>query len=285
MKNRKDGKRVKVNGMQQILMDLKPNRNEADVFINKDIDVTELVEYLDKCKKEGKEYTFFHAVTLAIGKVFYNRNKLNRFVANRHLYEHNKIIISFVAKVSFDDHSEEVMLLIPIEETDNLDTVSKKIKTKVDRVRNKKESKKGANSAIDTLGKLPNIVRIPLIGIFKRLDQLDLLPKSLIEDNLYYSSTILSNIGSLGSEAIYHNNTNLGTASSIITIGKIKDKEIINDKGEKEIRKICDFGMNFDERIADGFYMIKSAKLLQYIISNPHLLEENANTKINLDQE
>ena len=187
MKNRKDGKRVKVNGMQQILMDLKPNRNEADVFINKDIDVTELVEYLDKCKKEGKEYTFFHAVTLAIGKVFYNRNKLNRFVANRHLYEHNKIIISFVAKVSFDDHSEEVMLLIPIEETDNLDTVSKKIKTKVDRVRNKKESKKGANSAIDTLGKLPNIVRIPLIGIFKRLDQLDLLPKSLIEDNLYYS--------------------------------------------------------------------------------------------------
>ena len=284
MKNRKDGKRIKVNGMEQILIDLKPNRNEADVFIDKDIDVTELKQYLDKKKKEGKEYTFFHAVVLAIGKVIYNRNKLNRFVANRHLYEHNNIVISFVAKVSFDDKSEEVMLLIPIDEKDNLDTISKKIKDKVDAVRVKKVDKKGANSAIDTLGKLPNIIRVPLIGLLKRLDQLDLLPESLKQDNLYYSSTIVSNIGSLGSEAIYHNNTNLGTASSILTIGKIKDKEVITENGKKEIRKICDFGMNFDERIADGFYLIKSAKLLQHIVSNPELLEEDANTKIELPE-
>lgn len=283
MRDRKDGKRVKLNGMEQICIDLKPHRNEADVFIDKDIDVTNLKKYLDKKKEEGKDYTFFHAVLLAIAKVLYNRKKLNRFVANRHMYEHNDVVLSFVAKVSFDDKSEEVMLLIPVDEKDNLDTVSKKIRDKVAAVREKHVDKKGANDAIDTLGKLPNIIRVPLIGAFKWLDQRDMLPASLIEDNLYYSSTILSNIGSLGSEAIYHNNTNLGTASSIITIGVIKDKEVIMENGKKEVRKICDFGINFDERIADGFYLIKSCKLLQYIIDNPELLEDEASTKVEVE--
>lgn len=283
MRDRKDGKRVKLNGMEQICIDLKPHRNEADVFIDKDIDVTNLKKYLDKKKEEGKDYTFFHAVLLAMAKVLYNRKKLNRFVANRHMYEHNDVVLSFVAKVSFDDKSEEVMLLIPVDEKDNLDTVSKKIRDKVAAVREKHVDKKGANNAIDTLGKLPNIIRVPLIGAFKWLDQRDMLPASLIEDNLYYSSTILSNIGSLGSEAIYHNNTNLGTASSIITIGVIKDKEIIMENGKKEVRKICDFGINFDERIADGFYLIKSCKLLQYIIDNPELLEDAASTKVEIE--
>lgn len=283
MKNRKDGKRININGMEQILIDLKPHRNEADVFIDKDIDVTELVKYVEKCKSEGKGYTYFHAIVTAFGKVFYNREKLNRFVANRHMYVHNDIVISFVAKVAFDDKSEEVMLLIPIDANDNIESISKKIKNKVDDVRNKKVSKEGANSAIDTLGKLPNVIRVPLIGIFKWLDQRDLLPNDLKQDNLYYSSAIVSNIGSLGSEAIYHNNTNLGTASSITTIGKIRNKEVIDDDGNKKIRKICDFGINFDERVADGFYLIKSLKLLQHIISNPELLEEDASTKVNID--
>ena len=283
MRDRKDGKRVALNGMEQICIDLKPHRNEADVFIDKDIDVTNLKKYLDKKKEEGKDYTFFHAILLAMAKVLYNRKKLNRFVANRHMYEHNDVVLCFVAKLSFDDNSVEVMLLIPVDEKDNLDTVSKKIRDKVSAVREKHVDKKGANDAIDTLGKLPNIIRVPLIGAFKWLDQRDMLPASLKEDNLYYSSTILSNIGSLGSEAIYHNNTNLGTASSIITIGVIKDKEIIMENGKKEVRKICDFGINFDERIADGFYLIKSCKMLQHIIDNPKLLEDAASTKVEME--
>ena len=63
------------------------------------MDVTKLVEYIEKKKKEGKEYTYFHAFMTAIGATIYNRPKLNRFVTNRHVYEHNEIIISFVAKI------------------------------------------------------------------------------------------------------------------------------------------------------------------------------------------
>ena len=285
MRNRRDAKRIKdINGMFQIMLDLKPNRCDSDVFINQKMDVTKLVEYVEKKKKEGKDITYFHTFLTAIGKTIYNRPKLNRFIANRHVFEHNDITISFVAKISFDDRSEEIMVMVPIEEKDNIDTISKKVKDKVDSIRNKKAKKEGANDAIDVIGKLPNIVRVPLVGIFKWMDKNDLLPQSLIKDNLYYSSIIVSNLGAIKCGAIYHNLTNFGTCSSLATMGEIKKAEVINDKGKKEIRSICEFGINLDERIADGYYFAKSVQLLQYIFDNPELLEEDVSSKINVKE-
>ena len=36
------------------------------------------------------------------------------------------------------------------------------------------------------------------------------------------------------------------------------------------------------ERIADGFYMIKSIQLLEYILDNPKLLEDDCNAKVEI---
>ncbi|MCH5167740.1 MAG: 2-oxo acid dehydrogenase subunit E2 [Erysipelotrichales bacterium] len=278
--DRKDAKRVReISGMFQIMMDLKPQRSVSDVYINQKMDVTELCKYIEKRKEKGDHITIFHAFMTGIGKVYYNRPYLNRFVANRHVYEHNDVVISFVAKVAFDDKAEEMMILTKIDPDDNLDSISKKIADKVDSIRNKKEDKKGANNAIDFLGKLPNIIRIPIVGIFKWCDKMGILPASLVEDNLYYSSLIVSNLGSIHCGAILHNITNFGTASGLATMGEIKDEEVIIN-GKKEIRKICEFGINLDERIADGYYFAKSIQLLQHIFDNPKMLEENADKKI-----
>ena len=280
----RNAKRVKdITGMQQVMIDLKPNRCDSDVFINQKIDVTNLMDYLAKKKEEGNHITFFHAIVAAIGKVIYNRNKLNRFVSNRHIYEHNDVVLSFVAKISFDDHSEEMMIMVPIEANDNIDTISEKISGYVDKVRKSKElNKEGANDAIDIVGKLPNIIRIPIVGLLKWCDKKGILPGFLVKDNLYYSSIIVSNLGSIRCGAIYHNLTCFGTCSSLATIGEIKNEDIHHDDGTEEIRKMCEFGINLDERIADGYYFAKSVKLLQYIFDNPELLEGDANEKVEI---
>ena len=273
--DRRDAKRIKnLNGMEQILIDLKPNRCNAGVYINQKFDVTNLVKYVEEKKKEGLELTYFHAFVSAFGKVMKNRPKLNRFIANRRVYEHNELIISFVAKISFDDKSEEMMLMVPIEDKDTIFTISKKIKDMVDNIRKKKSvHKEGANSAIDIVGKLPNIIRIPLVGIVKWLDQRDLLPSDLIKDNLYYSSLIVSNLGAIKCGAIHHNLSNFGTASSFATMGEIKDEVVVID-GKKEVRKLVEFGVNLDERIADGYYMAKALQILQNFFNEPSILEE-----------
>ena len=148
-------------------------------------------------------------------------------------------------------------------------------------MRSKKFEKKGANSAIDIVGKLSNIIRVPLVGLLKFMDSKGCLPKSLQEDDLYFASAIVTDIGTFKIPAIYHNNTNFGTSSSITSIGEIRDSVKVVD-GKQKIIKSANFGINFDERVADGFYMIKAFKILEYIIENPHLLEDRADSKINL---
>jgi len=283
--DRKDGRRVRdLTGMAQISIDLKPNRCDSDVYINQKMDLTELVKYVNRKKSEDMDLTYFPTFVMAIGKTFYNRPRLNYFVANRHVFEHNDVVISFVAKVTFEDKSEQMMIMIPIEPEDTLETVSLKIKEKVSRIRSKKDKKEGANNAIDTLGKLPNIIRVPLMGLFKWLDQKGKLPTSLVKDNLYYSSIIVSNLGSIKCGAIYHNINDFGTCSSLATMGEIKKEEIITSDGKRELRDLCEFGINFDERVADGYYFAKSIKYIQYIFDHPELLEERADTVINIEE-
>ncbi len=276
----------KVTGLSQISIDLKPNRSVSDVFINQKMDLTNLAKYIEKKKKAGENVTFFHAFLTAIGKTVHNRQKLNYFIANRHIWEHDKIVLSFVAKVSFDDHSEEMMVMIPIEKSDTIYTIGEKVVKKVESFRNKRKggvAKEGANSAIDVLGKLPNILRVPVVGMFKWCDKKGILPASLSKDNLYYSTMIVSNLGSIGCGAIFHNITDFGNSSSLLTMGEIKDEEVIIN-GKKEVRKLCEWGMNFDERIADGYYFAKSAKVLQYLLSHPEELEKPAGEKVEIEE-
>ncbi|MBR3236180.1 2-oxo acid dehydrogenase subunit E2 [Candidatus Saccharibacteria bacterium] len=279
--------RVKnVSGLSQISIDLKPHRSVSDVYINQKMDLTNLVKYVDEQKKANTGVTLFHSFLAAIAKTVYTRPKLNYFVANHHLYEHEKVVLAFIAKVSFDDHAEEMMVMIPIGKNDDVFTIGDKIEKKVASFREKKPSnieKKGANSAIDVLGKMPNIIRVPLIGCLKWTDKKGFLPSSLAKDNLYYSTMIVSNLGSIGCGAIFHNINDFGNSSSLLTMGEIKDEEVI-ENGKKSVRKICEWGMNFDERIADGYYFAKSADVLEYILNNPKLLEEPVGQKVELPE-
>lgn len=284
--DRYDAKLCKdISGLNQILIDLKPKRSLGEVFINKNMDVTNLVEYVNEHKINNtseNKLTYFHAFMTAIGKTIYNRPLLNRFIANRHVYEHNDISISFVMKIEFNDKAEEIMVIMPIEKDDNIFTIGKKVSEKVNKVRTKGDTGSGANNAIQILGKLPNIIRIPIVGLFKLFDKFGWLPKSLVEDNIYYSSMLVSNIGTLRCGGIYHNITDFGTCSGIITMGEIKEEIIkVNNKSEKKY--FCEFGVTIDERIADGFYMIKSLHLIEYLFKHPELLEGNANEKIEIE--
>ena len=282
---RKWARRVKdYTGMMQLACDIKPNRSVSDVFINQKMDVTELVKYLDKKKKEGKHYTFFHAVVTGVGKVYYNRPLLNRFVQDRRLFEHKDVVVAFVAKTAFNDKAEEMMVLLKIDPTDNIDTLSVKTAEKVGSVRKTdgEIEKAGANTIIDALGHLPNIIRVPITNLLVWLDRKGIAPKVLEEDNIYYSSIILSNLGRLHSGAIFHNITDFGNSSALATIGEVRDEEVIID-GKKQVRKLCEFGINLDERIGDGYYFVKSIQLLQHIFNHPEMLEDNADEKVEVE--
>ena len=79
-------------------------------------------------------------------------------------------------------------------------------------------------------------IRDIIMAIFMYMDRHDLLPKSLCEDNIYYSSVLVSNLGSIDCGAIYHNLTDFGTSSILVTIGDIHKEQVINKDGKIEIK-------------------------------------------------
>lgn len=287
--DRKDAKKVRnLDGLHNVMIDIKPERCDSDVYMNKEIDVTKLIKYVEKYKKEhpNDKITYFHAFAMAFAKTIYNKPLLNRFVANRTFYDRNDVIIAFVAKIAFEEDSEEVMINIKVDKDDNIFTLRDKITKRVAKIRNSKkgEKKENTNNIVDVVGKLPKLIRMIVTGALKFLDKHGWLPESITKDNLYYSSVILSNLGNFKIGSIYHNIVNFGTSSIIATMGMIHKSKVIDKDGKEKIIDVCDFGVNMDERIADGYYFAKSIKVLEYILDNPELLEDRADARIEIDE-
>lgn len=287
--DRKDAKKVRnLDGLHNVMIDIKPERCDSDVYMNKEIDVTKLIKYIEKYKKEHPDdkITYFHAFAMAFAKTIYNKPLLNRFVANRTFYDRNDVIIAFVAKIAFEEDSEEVMINIKVDKDDNIFTLRDKITKRVAKIRNSKkgEKKENTNNIVDVVGKLPKLIRMIVTGALKFLDKHGWLPESITKDNLYYSSVILSNLGNFKIGSIYHNIVNFGTSSIIATMGMIHKSKVIDKDGKEKIIDVCDFGVNMDERIADGYYFAKSIKVLEYILDNPELLEDRADARIEIDE-
>lgn len=287
--DRKDAKKVRnLDGLHNVMIDIKPERCDSDVYMNKEIDITKLIKYVEKYKKEhpDNKITYFHAFAMAFAKTIYNKPLLNRFVANRTFYDRNDVIIAFVAKIAFEEDSEEVMINIKVDKDDNIFTLRDKITKRVAKIRNSKkgEKKENTNNIVDVVGKLPKLIRMIVTGALKFLDKHGWLPESITKDNLYYSSVILSNLGNFKIGSIYHNIVNFGTSSIIATMGMIHKSKVIDKDGKEKIIDVCDFGVNMDERIADGYYFAKSIKVLEYILDNPELLEDRADARIEIDE-
>lgn len=287
--DRKDAKKVRnLDGLHNVMIDIKPERCDSDVYMNKEIDVTKLIKYVEKYKKEhpDNKITYFHAFAMAFAKTIYNKPLLNRFIANRTFYDRNDVIIAFVAKIAFEEDSEEVMINIKVDKDDNIFTLRDKITKRVAKIRNSKkgEKKENTNNIVDVVGKLPKLIRMIVTGALKFLDKHGWLPESITKDNLYYSSVILSNLGNFKIGSIYHNIVNFGTSSIIATMGMIHKSKVIDKDGKEKIIDVCDFGVNMDERIADGYYFAKSIKVLEYILDNPELLEDRADARIEIDE-
>lgn len=253
------------------------DRMDADVYINKKVDCTNLVKYMEKKKKENSDITYFHALSQACAKVVYNKPRLNRFIINHRCYERDNVSMAFVAKVNFGDDAKEVMSLVDIKPEDNIDDISKTIKKMVNDLRNAKQN--STDDSLEKLNKLPT----PLLNIVGKLllwlDKKDKLPASLNDSLIYNASMILSNLGSIHCGAIYHNISDFGSNSILITFGEIHDEPVAVN-GKVEVRPVMEIGATLDERIADGAYMSKSVNLLEHILTHPDLLEDKASEEI-----
>lgn len=275
--DRRDGRWIKdVTGLQTIMMHIMPNRTDAEVCLKDEIDATELLKYIEEKNKQHTNYktTIFHCIVVCVARILRERPKLNRFIQGRRTYERNEVSISFMAKRRFADNAEEAFMFFVPKDEDTLDTVSHWIYGDITEMRKSEHSTGGMDKTVDSFAKIPRLLLMLVARIVRWLDFWGINPKAITAGDANYSSVLLSNLGSIKCPSVYHHLNNYGTNSVMITIGELHKVPKVMEDGSIQIRDVIDFSATLDERIADGFYMARSLKLIKYVFAHPELLDK-----------
>ncbi|HML37175.1 MAG TPA: 2-oxo acid dehydrogenase subunit E2 [Bacillota bacterium] len=247
------------------------SRTESLVYFNANLDVENLLAYIEKKQAEGIELKFFQMFLAAVVKVFKERPGLNRFVAGRRVYQRNDIKISFVAKKGAFDEAEETNVTLEFDEKSSFDDVINRIKGDIKIA--KSDAVKDDDALFGTVMKMPRFMLRLFFGILSWLDFYFEMPKALADFDPLRCSVYIANLGSIGIEAPFHHLYEWGTCSVFIAIGKIRYMPVALEDGTLTSKKMVEIKVTLDERIADGFYFARSLELIEKYINDPEAIE------------
>ncbi len=260
--------------MNQIMSYIYPNRADNEAYINEEIDLRPIEEYLAKKNqgREGDKYKYFHVICAAVAKTLILRPKMNRFVAGNRLYQRKYASVAFTMKKQFSDRSEEGLVMKKFRPDSTIDSLFDDLVSEIHAIREDRVVD-NSTSFMDKLVKLPRPVLNAIMSILVRLDRKGKVPYDLIKEDPNYSSCFLTNLGSIDLNSGYHHLSNWGTCTLFVVIGKKHYAPEYHADGSFEVRPVINLGFTLDERVADGYYYSKSMKLIKHLLAHPELLE------------
>ena len=276
IKNRPDGRPVKVPGFTKLMPMVSGSRIKSTIFFEQDLYLDKTMDFIrdfNTTRKDGtRRLSVFQIFLCAIGRAIGEKPRMNRFVINSRYYQRNHISASFVTKVSLSEDAEEVNVIIPLEPDDNLESVNGKF-TKV--VNNIKEGQSNDSSdKVDVFEKFPVPLLKIIIAVYRFLDNHNWVTASMLRIFPFYSSVFLANLGSVQLDSPLHHLFDMGTNGLFITIGIVHKEKIIDEDDTIRDRKRMRIQFAYDDRIIDGLYAGKTVKLLKKYVENPELLLE-----------
>ena len=150
---RKDGQIDKsVDIFERIMPIIMKERNDALVYIKKDIPLDGMNEYIRRKKEEGIEYTHMEIIFTAFAHLLKEKTKLNRFVMSGEIYNRNTIDISVVVKPRLEEDVKESVAKFTFNGNEKILDVSNMMKKEISNIKNNKDS-----SVDDLANKFKNI--------------------------------------------------------------------------------------------------------------------------------
>jgi hypothetical protein len=111
------------------------------------------------------------------------------------------------------------------------------------------------------------------IWALKFLDYHNALPKAVIDSLPFFSTIFFTNVGSVGIDAPFHHNFEIGNCGIFCAIGKIRKERSITPDGSVKTRDKIKLTFTYDDRITDGIYCARSLALMRDMVENPEKME------------
>jgi hypothetical protein len=277
---RSDGRLIKgLDPFFKLIPHIMPNRSDAQIFYKQELTTDIFDHYIKEKRLDGYEISYMAIVISALVRLLALRPSLNRFAINGRMYARNDIIISFAVKKAFTDEAEETTIKLKFDGTENIFDVNQKINDAIHFNKTENSSNK-TDKVAQWFMSLPNFLVKFFVGCVRKMDDWNMMPKSIIEASPFHASAWLTNIKSIKLNYLYHHLYNFGTSSFFVAMGKTNREPIsINDE-EIESKKVFTLGYTIDERLCDGFYLSQSLRIYEKFMQTPTLLEERLDNKV-----
>ena len=285
-RNRPDGTYIKVPSFKKVLTYTCPTRDEASLYYKDTIVMDAAIAPLlkeNRGKSAKDRINILHLIVASFVRTIVERPLINTFVSGHSFYQRNEISFSLVAKKQLTDEGTEGLVKVCFQPMDTIWQVAERMRRAVE----EGKSDRGSSSEreVDFLMSMPQPLASAFMWLYRLLDTRNLLPGSLIANDPSYSSGLITNLGSIGIDGVFHHLFNWGNSGLIMAIGKIK-KAPVNDNrsGIGKIASVLDIYMTLDDRLADGTYYGNTLKTFKNYMENPdRLFEQPSYTKEQID--
>ncbi|MDP4088545.1 MAG: 2-oxo acid dehydrogenase subunit E2 [Bacillota bacterium] len=271
---RRDGKLLRnIDAMRQLLPYLFRTRNGSIVHAPEVIEFDGAREFIRKRTRENPELSIgtFEIVLAALVRTLSQYPHLNRFVAGKKLFARNTISISFVVLRMENGVHKETNAKIYFEKEDTLYDIARKVNDNI-RLCQSGESKDD-DKLMEFFAKFPSPIITFVAFLLRKLNDFGLLPMNFIKTDPLFSTAYISNLGSIGHDALHHHLYDWGTTSVFCTMGKLQKTNEITKEGQVESKTNLNIVCSVDERVADGIYLVKALKYFKSLVKHPEKLE------------
>ena len=172
------------------------------------------------------------------------------------------------------EDGEETVVKLPFTGKENIFEIKDKLENAIN-VNKELSNENDTDKLTKVLAYVPFFLMKFAVNFLKFLDKINLLPKSIIDASPFHTSAFLTNVGSLGIDAIYHHIYDFGTTGMFLAMGKKKKSFIYDDDNNFKEERSISLAWVADERICDGFYYANSIKAFKRYLKKPELLEKN----------
>lgn len=275
---RSDGRKIKsLDPLFRVIPHVMKERSDAHVYFSQEIPIKTLDEYIAKKEQEGIKMSYMNIIYAALVRMLAEKPALNRFIMDGRTYARHGIHISLAIKKGMTEDAEETTIKLPFTGSENIFEV-KEILDKTILQNKDKDAQNDTDKLVKFLSLIPDWLYKLIVNILMYLDKHGMMPKFIIKLSPFHTSAFLTNVGSLGIDAIYHHLYNFGTTGVFLAMGK-KKKSYIYEDDDIVPEKSISLAWVADERICDGFYYANALKSFYRYLKKPELLETNIEPK------
>ncbi len=266
---RPDGKKVKdIDPIQRIIPHIMPTRNDAQNMTEYDCPCEPLDSFIIEQSDKGLEYTYMHLIIAAMVRVYARFPRLNRFVINGRIFQHNEIQVSFVVKKNLSPDAPDALVKLNFTGLETLQEVKQKIDEAIE-ANNNIEANNGTDKLAGLITMTPNFLIKLTVGLIKLLDKHGMLPKAILNVSPFHTSLFITNLKSIKGPSIFHHLYNFGTTGIFMAMGKESEVPVVNADGKIVVGKRMPVQIVTDERFCDGFYFVSAMKFWERLLKHP----------------